>query len=121
MILNNAYSIRVPSPDGVVTVHCTEENGHLDHIIINIGKAGHSVASWADALSRVVTIALRQNDLSVVLEALSNISSGKSTYFNNQYVKSAPDAVFRALLMYRNLKTPKNEPTPPRASIPANW
>jgi hypothetical protein len=122
--LLNAYSIKVPSPDGTVIVHCTESpSGELNHVIINMGKAGLSAASWADALSRMITLALKNGDLSSILEELSNITSSKSVYHtSHSTIKSAPDAVYRALMMYRNLKhkTPENVEIP-RMSIPANW
>lgn len=122
--LLNAYSIKVPSPDGPVIVHCTEDSrGNLDHIIINMGKAGLSAASWADALSRMITLALKSGDLASVLEQLSNITSAKSVYHtSHSTIKSAPDAIYRALMMYRNLKhKPTNNVEIPRMSIPANW
>lgn len=122
--LLNAYSIRVPSPDGTVIVHCTEDDrGNLNHVIINMGKAGLSAASWADALSRLITLSLKSGDLSSVLEQLSNITSSKSVFHTtHSTIKSAPDAVYRALMMYRNLKyIPTKNVTEPRMSIPSNW
>jgi hypothetical protein len=122
--LLNAYSIRVPSPDGTVIVHCTEDTrGRLSHIIINMGKAGLSAASWSDALSRMINLALKNTDLNLILAELSNITSGKSVFHpDHQNVKSAPDAVYRALLMYRNLKKETLvEANLPRLTIPSDW
>ena len=103
--LADAFSIKVNSPSGAVFVHCTEIEGQLKHVIINIGKAGSDIHTWADALSRMINLALETKDLLDILVDLSNITSAKiSRSVNGIFVKSAPDAVFYALHLYRNMK-----------------
>lgn len=131
MRLNNpdfmsAYSITLPSPDGSVTVHCNElVSGQLHSVIINIGKAGHSIASWADALSRTINLALtKKTTIDEILEQLSNITTGKSVFHpNHRDIRSAPDAIVRALILYKNTtRVEKNDSRSlPRMSIPADW
>lgn len=121
--IRDSYTIRVPSPDGEIFVHCTEDHaGKLDHIVINIGKAGSSVAAWADGLARMITFSLRHIPLEDILSELSNHSSSKSVFsVRHQNINSGVDAVFRALLMYRNIKTTNRIYREPQLSIPANW
>jgi hypothetical protein len=115
MILNpnifSGYSIHVLSPDGPVYVHCTEDHtGRLNHVIINIGKAGSPLHAWADSLSRMITAALPHKDLQDILAELSNITSIKAIRTDRGiYVKSGPDAVYYALVLYMQTKKSNNK------------
>lgn len=102
----NAITIRVSSPDGEIFVHCTEDaHGNLAHVIINIGKAGNQVHAWADALSRMINIALETKTVRDILIELSNIKSTKAIRTSNGiYVHSGPEAVFYALMLYEQAK-----------------
>lgn len=123
--IRNSYSIRVPSPDGEVFVHCTEsESGNLEQVTVNIGKSGTTNASWADAFARMITFALRSTSLHEILEELSGNSSSRSIFSARHLgVNSSVDAVFRALLMYSNIKASSKKVTyrPPAMTIPAGW
>lgn len=120
----NAYTIKVPSPDGQIFVHCHEDvNGELCRVMINIGKCGTSVASWADGVARMLTLALKTSDLSTILEELSNNSTSKSVMSSGKFqIRSGIDAIFHALLMYRNMKaTMIRTSRPPSLTIPRDW
>lgn len=107
----DSTTIRVMSPDGEIFVHCTENSkGQLKHVIINIGKSGLSLASWADALSRMINIVLRYEDVNTVIAELSNITTAKSVFYTGgTYVKSVPHAVYLALTLYKNSKLEKRK------------
>lgn len=120
--ITNAYTIKIQSPEGAIFVHCNEDiNGKLDSVMINVGKAGSTVSSWANGLSRMISIALRSTDLSEILTQLSNNSSDRSVLATNKiFIKSGVDAVFHALLMYKNLKVIPYHRLP-SLSIPPQW
>lgn len=123
--ITNAYTLRVPSPDGEIFVHCDEDgDGKLIRVLINIGKAGSAVTSWADGLARVITLSLRFYDLTTILEELSENRSDRFVFSTTRVkIRSGVDAVFHALLMYRNLKSAaiRTEYAPPMMTIPENW
>lgn len=104
--LATAYTIKVESPDGVMFVHCTERNDKLVHVLINIGKAGSAISAWADAMGRMITSALVHQPLSVIIDELSNITADRVTRTDSGiFVKSGPEAVFYALMIYNSHKT----------------
>ncbi len=112
--ISQAYSIGVKSPVGKVFVHCTEDaNGKLDHIIINIGKAGSEIAAWADSLSRMLNMSLQSKSLSQIIDELSNITADKVVRTETGvYITSGPEAVFYALMLYslhKNKLNPKKK------------
>lgn len=120
--IRNSYSIRVPSPDGTIFVHCIEKSpGILEEIDINIGKSGSSVLAWANGLSRMINLALKHQSLSDILSELSLISSDKSVYGSITNVTSGVNAVFQALVRYNNLHSTNKPYTPPKVSIPERW
>ena len=122
--IRNSYTIKVPSPDGTVFVHCIESAPSiLEEIDINIGKAGASVSAWADGLKRVINLSLRTSPLSDVLVQISNISSDKSTLSpRRSNIRSGVDAVFYALMVYRNTTSPTfSEYSPPKVTVPKRW
>lgn len=117
--IRDSYTIRVPSPDGVLYVHCIEgAPGKLDEIDINVGKAGSSVSAWAEGVKRLINLSLLSSSLSDVLSNISNISSDKSI----KHIRSGTEAVFYALMIYRNLHpAPSREYFPPTVSVPKKW
>lgn len=107
--LRNSYTIRVDSPDGAVFVHCIESApARLEEVQITIGKTGSSVRAWADALAQMITASLKAHDLTDILVRLSNLSTDKSV-LNSRLVKvrSGPDAVFQALMLYKSIHADK--------------
>ena len=122
--LRNAYAIRVPSPDGVMFVHCIENDNKLEEIQISIGKTGSSVRAWADGLARMLTLSLKYNDINNILVELSSITTDKSVLNSKRmHIKSGPDAIFNALMMYRALVLENDTPIykPPTMVIPSGW
>lgn len=122
--LRNSYTIRVDSPDGAVFVHCIESApANLEEVQISIGKTGSSVRAWADALAQMITASLRSSTLEDILVRLSSISTDKSV-LNSRLVKvrSGPDAVFQALMLYKGIhNSSATIYRPPAMSVPAVW
>lgn len=119
----NGYTINIPSPDGLVHLHCLEHKpGKLEMVQITIGKSGSSLTAWADGLARMITVALRHSDLSDILSELSLISSDKAVLSAQQTpIRSAVDAVFYGLLRYRHVTSKSKTYYPPRLTQPDVW
>lgn len=103
----DGITIQVPSPDGTMFVTIMEDNvGKPVGVDIHIGKAGAAVAAWANALARIMNVALDRgatiNDLAV---ELSNMTSDKRRdTANGEPVRSAIEAVWLALVKYKRDK-----------------
>ena len=92
-------SIKKETPLGVMFVHITEDDkGQPFEVFINLGKAGGSAMADAEALGRMISLALRSGiPLSQVHRQLRGISSDKAVGLGPNKVMSVPDAIGLAL------------------------
>ena len=104
---SNTVSIRVPTPDGTAFVHIIEyAMGKPAHVIVNIGKAGVSVAAWAEAVARLCTMLLERGvSLNELIDELSAITSERVKIMaDNSKIRSGPEGIAVALIKYRHGK-----------------
>lgn len=103
-------NIRVPYPDGTMYVIIDEddETGKPYRIDIQVSKAGTSLAAWAAGLSAMISLLWQRGvDTKVIIEHLSQITSGKAHRTTKEGVKvySAPQAVQVAISQYLQWKS----------------
>jgi ribonucleoside-diphosphate reductase alpha chain len=94
-----AMSIRKDTPLGVMFVQITEdERGQPFEVFINLGKAGGSAMADAEAMGRLISLALRSGiPLMEVHRQLRGISSDRAVGLGASKVLSVPDAIGLAL------------------------
>jgi hypothetical protein len=98
-------TIRVRTPDGSLFVSIVEQADAPRQVLLHIGKSGHSLQAWADALARVVSLALRSGlTLQAVVAEVSNITTERGTPSGEIIVRSGPDGLAHALLQYQASK-----------------
>jgi ribonucleoside-diphosphate reductase alpha chain len=92
-------TIRKETPLGVMFVNITEdEKGQPFEVFINLGKAGGSAMADAEAMGRLISLALRSGiPLMEVHRQLRGISSDRAVGLGPNKVLSVPDAVGLAL------------------------
>ena len=92
-------TIRKETPLGVMFVNVTEDDkGQPFEVFINLGKAGGSAMADAEALGRLISLALRSGiPLMQVHRQLRGISSDRAVGLGPNKVMSMPDAVGLAL------------------------
>ena len=92
-------TIRKETPLGVMFVNITEdEKGAPFEVFINLGKAGGSAMADAEAMGRLISLALRSGiPLMEIHRQLRGISSDKAVGLGPNKVLSVPDAVGIAL------------------------
>lgn len=94
-------TIKIKTPDGTLFVTIAEQESAPRQVILHIGKSGHSLQAWADALARVVSLALRSGlTLQSIIAEVSNISTDRKAFFNGTSIRSGPEGLAHALLMY---------------------
>jgi hypothetical protein len=102
-------TVKVTTPDGVIFVHIIDHSvsGAPLRIDLSIGKAGSSIQAWAQALARVTTLALMNGaNLGSIIEVLSAITTDRLTFSSNRAVRSGPDGIAQALIIYMASKSP---------------
>ncbi len=92
-------TIRKETPLGVMFVNITEdEKGQPFEVFLNLGKAGGSAMADAEAIGRLVSLALRSGiPLQEIHRQLRGISSDRAVGLGPNKVLSLPDAVGIAL------------------------
>jgi ribonucleoside-diphosphate reductase alpha chain len=92
-------TIRKETPLGVMFVNITEdEKGAPFEVFLNLGKAGGSAMADAEAIGRLVSLALRSGiSLQEIHRQLRGISSDRAVGLGPNKVLSLPDAVGIAL------------------------
>ena len=92
-------SIRKETPLGTMFVHISEDDrGQPFEVFINLGKAGGSAMADAEAMGRMISLALRSGiPLMEIHKQLRGISSDRAVGLGPNKVLSMPDAVGIAL------------------------
>ena len=92
-------SIRKETPLGTMYVHISEDDkGQPFEVFINLGKAGGSAMADAEAMGRLISLALRSGiPLASVHRQLRGISSDRAVGLGPSKVLSVPDAIGSAL------------------------
>lgn len=103
----HGFTFRVPSPKGTVFVTVMEsDEGKPVGIQIMLGKSGSEAKSWAESLSRTLTLALDMgggiND--IIKELSLNNTDGATVLENGVVIRSHVGAVCYALMQYRKAK-----------------
>jgi ribonucleoside-diphosphate reductase alpha chain len=98
------YTRQVKAPEGTVNITLNSDQDGLLEVFINVGKAGSDIAALAEALGRLISLALRlpspmsQDERArEVASQLKNIGGSRFVGFGPNRVRSLPDAVAGAL------------------------
>ncbi|HZS59842.1 MAG TPA: vitamin B12-dependent ribonucleotide reductase [Gemmatimonadaceae bacterium] len=94
-----ATSIRKDTPLGTMFVHITEDDrGQPFEVFINLGKAGGSAMADAEAMGRLISVALRSGiPLQEITRQLRGVASDRAIGLGPHKVLSVPDAIGIAL------------------------
>jgi ribonucleoside-diphosphate reductase alpha chain len=83
-----------------VTVN-EDEHGQVFELFTHMGKAGGCAASQAEAIGRLVSLALRSNiEPEVIINQLKGITCHEQTWSNGGKITSCSDAIAKALEKY---------------------
>ncbi|RPI34337.1 MAG: TSCPD domain-containing protein, partial [Nitrospiraceae bacterium] len=89
---------------GCGTIYVTineDKNGHLFEVFANMGKAGGCASSQAEAIGRLVSLALRSNiEPEAIISQLKGITCHQQTWSSGGKITSCSDAIAKALEKY---------------------
>ena len=89
---------RMRTGDGTLYITVNEDENGLCEVFTAIGKAGGTVAAQTEAISRLISLALRSGvDPTSIINQLKGISGPNPTWEDGQLILSTPDAIGRAL------------------------
>ena len=92
---------RVRTGEGNIYVTINEDEQGLCEVFSTIGKAGGNAAAQSEAISRLISLALRSSiDPREVINELKGISGPSPIWEDGELILSTPDAIGRALERY---------------------
>ncbi len=92
---------KVNTGEGVMYVTVNTIDGKPFELFASIGKAGGNAAAQSEAISRMVSLALRSDiDLNVIVKQLIGIGSPNTVWHNGEVILSTPDAIGKILKKY---------------------
>ncbi len=115
---------RTPTPLGTAYITINENGDHTPfEVFANVGKAGSDTAAVAEAIGRLISLALRmpspltaQERLTEVIDQLAGIGGGRPMGFGPNRVRSLPDAV--AQVLARHIALIETEQPPEQLPLP---
>ncbi|UCD37397.1 MAG: adenosylcobalamin-dependent ribonucleoside-diphosphate reductase [Fidelibacterota bacterium] len=128
--ITHGLTRRVRTGEGNLYITINEDERGLCEVFTTIGKAGGVASTQAEAISRLISLALRSGvDAREIVKQLKGISGPSPTWENGRLVLSTPDAIGQALDDYLDqrpqhqweivdndaalLKNPRPEPSNP--------
>ena len=97
-VATNGETRRIRTGEGSLYITINEDHEGLCEVFTTIGKAGGNAAAQSEAISRLISLALRSgvNPHSIVRQ-LKGISGPNPTWENGRLILSTPDAIGKAL------------------------
>jgi len=104
-ILTVGLTEKIKTGDGTLYLTINEDDTGLCEVFTNIGKAGGNAAAQSEAISRLISLALRSGvDVKSIVRQLKGISGPSPVWDNGDLILSAPDAIAKALERYLKRK-----------------
>jgi ribonucleoside-diphosphate reductase alpha chain len=99
---------RIRTGEGSLYITINQDHNGLCEVFTTIGKAGGNAAAQSEAISRLISLALRSGiDPNAIVKQLKGISGPNPTWEDGRLILSTPDAIGKALDDY--LKEGVNE------------
>jgi len=96
--VTNGFTERIQTGEGNIYVTINEDEQGLCEVFSAIGKAGGNAAAQSEAISRLISLALRSDiDPQDVISELKGISGPNSVWENGELILSTPDAIGKAM------------------------
>jgi ribonucleoside-diphosphate reductase alpha chain len=92
---------RVNTGDGPIYITINEDGHGICEVFTSIGKAGGNMAAQAEAISRLISLALRAGiDPREIIKHLKGIAGPNPIWENGTLITSGPDAIAKAMERY---------------------
>ena len=94
---------RIRTGEGTLYITINEDKNGLCEVFTTIGKAGGNAAAQSEAISRLISLALRSGiDPRSIVRQLKGISGPNPTWEDGRLILSTPDAIGKAMDDYLN-------------------
>ena len=101
---------RIRTGEGTLYITINEDQNGLCEVFTTIGKAGGNAAAQSEAISRLISLALRSGlDPNAIVRQLKGISGPNPTWEDGRLILSTPDAIGKALDDYLQEKNTNSQ------------
>ena len=102
---------RIRTGEGSLYITINHDENGLCEVFTTIGKAGGNAAAQSEAISRLISLALRSGiDPNAIVKQLKGISGPNPTWEDGRLILSTPDAIGKALDDYLQEGNPGKNP-----------
>lgn len=102
-ITTRGVTRRIRTGEGTLYITINQDPDGLCEVFTAIGKAGGNAAAQSEAISRLISLALRSGiDPNAIVKQLIGISGPNPTWEDGRLILSTPDAIGKALDDYLN-------------------
>lgn len=102
-VVTKGVTRRIRTGEGSLYITINEDENGLCEVFTTIGKAGGNAAAQSEAISRLISLALRSGvDPHAIVKQLKGISGPNPTWEDGRLILSTPDAIGKALDDYLN-------------------
>lgn len=109
---------RIRTGLGTLYVTINEDETGLCEVFTNIGKAGSQAQVESEAISRLISLALRSGiDARDIIKQLKGIGGPSPIWENGTQILSTPDAIAKALEWYLEEREGKKKNAPPHSQF----
>lgn len=97
-VMTSGATRRIRTGEGSLYITINEDENGLCEVFTTIGKAGGHAAAQSEAISRLISLALRSSvDPYAIVKQLKGISGPNPTWEDGRLILSTPDAIGKAL------------------------
>ena len=109
-MLTSGVTQRVRTGEGNLYITNNEDDRGICEVFTTIGKAGGNAQAQSEAVSRLISLALRSGlNPHEVVKQLKGISGPSPVWQDGDVILSTPDAIGKALEKYLADRSPKNK------------
>ena len=109
-ILTSGVTQRVRTGEGNLYITINEDERGICEVFTTIGKAGGNAQAQSEAVSRLISLALRSGlNPHEVVKQLKGISGPSPVWQDGDVILSTPDAIGKALEKYLDDRSPKDD------------
>ena len=113
---------RINTGEGKIYVTINEDEYGICEVFSTIGKAGGNAAAQSEAISRLISLALRSGvDPQEVISELKGISGPSPVWEDGELVLSTPDAIGKAMERYVQRKAGQQPGAVAAEDVPPNF
>lgn len=108
-IITKGMTMKVSAGCGNLYITINEDDSGPCELFTHLGKSGGCAQSWSEAISRLISLALRSGvETAEIVDQLKNIACPSQVWDRGETIKSCADAISKSLKWYLDARAKEN-------------